>query len=102
MKKQNHTPTPWRTYKPDGEKWHIGAEDPSHLIIGTINGHYRTSGINQANAEFIVRAVNSHEILLEAVKFALGRFEVTSRRRPMDSLYVDTLKEAIAKAEAEL
>jgi hypothetical protein len=62
---KGHTPTPWFVHEKNND-WIMGygdriavLDDPSH-IEHTING----------NAQFIVRAVNSHDTLLSALKVA--------------------------------
>ena len=65
--KTKHTPTPWNAYKPTGSRWHIGSSDSSHLIIGKINDD-NSHTLAKANAEFIVRACNNFDALVEALK----------------------------------
>jgi len=93
-----HTPGPMYSVLP----WHLGP-------------HYRTDIMNrngfvaecrpmmtplaEANAEFIVRACNSHEELLAALKRLAARAE----REMVDPIDVDEIqsaKAAIKKAEA--
>lgn len=61
-----HTPTPWKYH--DATKT-IRAV-PAHYWIASMN-IFDGAVNNKANAEFIVRAVNLHETLLEAAKDAL-------------------------------
>ena len=67
--KTEHTPTPWRT----GDLWNtvFGPPNgnPCPEIVATVHGP------RKANAEFIVRACNCHEDLLEACKIALPLLE---------------------------
>jgi hypothetical protein len=69
-----HTPTPWKTRanKIPGYRFTIGAP---HRSSGNMGGNHeipvadiRVTGNEEANAEFIVRAVNAHEELLAAAK----------------------------------
>lgn len=62
---RGHTPTPWNVdcWGLEEKDWSI--EDPNHKDI--------VRGLSQKDAEFIVRAVNSHEALLEALKKQLGK-----------------------------
>lgn len=59
------TERPWSV----GADRHIRSKDPSHLEVAKINSH-SINGIEtaKANAELIVRAVNSHDALMEALK----------------------------------
>jgi hypothetical protein len=87
----SHTPTPWEIYWTDnGRIDGIGPKGGNPIdnnIIETDSGFYNPS---EADAEFIVRAVNSHEELLnllkEIAKFAPFSFEQRTSK-------------AIAKAE---
>ena len=66
-----HTPTPWRTTKAQpnvicnegGDKWIaralIGDKSPRHI---------KDAEVAEANAEFIVKAVNSHATLVAALE----------------------------------
>lgn len=73
-KKVQHTPTPWgfekinydayssaiRTIDPLSKELNGGSFTVAHLA--------GANGVAEANAEFIVRAVNSHEVLLSALR----------------------------------
>ena len=82
--KTEHTPTPWR----------IG--DAGHTVFGPPNGTPSpvtiaplsiAKGAGKANARFIVRAVNSHEALVEAltdlVAFSLSDEANDERWQPL-------------------
>lgn len=94
-----HTPTPWRQGKSFPE-FVIGCEEPDGRIIADLGGH---RDVAFANAEYIVRAVNNHEELLEALKWAMGTGRLTyMRRNSANGSYcdaVDRARAAIAKAE---
>jgi hypothetical protein len=74
-----HTPTPWKVIG-----LNHGWGEKGELIIGTDtdrignihrwseDGNWRevTCEIQQANAELIVKAVNSYQVMLDALKFA--------------------------------
>ena len=55
----NHTPTPWHLHKVSERDYNIGDSNDSCIA---------TAYWNEANAEFIVKACNSHDALLEALK----------------------------------
>jgi len=81
-----HTPTPWSRYK-------NAAHGPEGDCVFVCNG---IDSPNDANAEFIVRAVNSHEALLAAAKDAI---EYCSDL--IGPAIAQRLREAIAQAEQE-
>jgi hypothetical protein len=71
-----HTPTPWETadaYGPIEGGQSIKAVCDNYLICST-TGYYGRDGAI-ANAAFIVRAVNSHEQLVAALKRCLARIK---------------------------
>lgn len=83
-----HTPTPWDV--DDGDNVSIFELDTFDFIAEASWSDKRRSQA-EANAAFIVRAVNSHYQLLEACKRALSM--------PDGTLTPDILANAIAKAE---
>lgn len=79
-----HTPTPWKIYDELGcgcreiGRWNDCADqnDPfcgKEDVCCTV-GHYDDS-VDLANASFIVRACNSHEVLVLALKQAIRLYE---------------------------
>ena len=84
---------------------------PIILKLGTDNGHkpgtvFDNDGllfeIEQSKAAFIVRAVNSHEKLLEASKQSLGWMSHPQDFGPEDLLsIIHQLEQAIKSAEVE-
>lgn len=95
-----HAPTPWKIVSP-GPYW---KEVPwnVHAVSGDIvaNTHYGDSaegGKAHANAEFIVRACNSHDDLLEALEAFTNTFESA---KPFELLA--DLSKAYEKARAAL
>ena len=85
-----HAPTPWKLGGASGR------------MITTPEGYVGDGFIadvdTRANAEFIVRAVNAHEALLEAVKLAL-QFIQFCKDTDIESSLEIRLKQAIAQAE---
>ena len=69
------SPVPW-TVKPDadGMGWIEAADGIDCTCYGASE---RTPEENRANGAFIVRAVNSHQALVEALKWALKRIETS-------------------------
>lgn len=83
--KQTHTPTPWE-YK-----------DGSFLGVGNFFG-------SQENAEFIVRAVNSHYALLEAAKISLDYLEsdyIGSNGKDLSNGDIKRIKQTVSQAEGK-
>ncbi len=64
MKTQNHTPGPWRTWTDGGHISVIEVKNPLEICAVTL---YK-DGRHNANADFIVRACNSHAELVEALE----------------------------------
>lgn len=63
-KRNDHTPTPWKVEGPFLERSIFGEKDLVTRLVGF-------DKIQSANAAFIVRAVNSHDALIKALKDAL-------------------------------
>lgn len=71
MSKEQHIRTPWNLG--GSAAWSDAAKDRGPLFICDMReGTHVPVGTNQANARFIVRAVNSHEALFNAVRHALA------------------------------
>jgi hypothetical protein len=89
-----HTPTPWN-YGPSIRKedfTDIISKDDERLIF---------SVRDNANAVFIVRAVNSHEALLEACKEAITLCVAYQFKAKVFQNTLDVLEKAIAKTEGK-
>lgn len=98
-----HTPGPWRISDCTlGRKLLIehGDESTISLVIGSV---YEDGGRlpQRANAELIVRAVNSHADLLAALEAALETIKFYDENYETRCSYVDGLA-AIAKAKGAL
>jgi hypothetical protein len=88
-----HTPTPWETYyNAKKQTWYIL---PKPHVLPTLAAVYNYPGATEANAELIVRAVNAHAEMVEALR----RIAFEPLGQP-DGSYEDILREieAIAKA----
>lgn len=104
---QQHTPTPWKVMHNEiGLEWNI--EAGNELIAVLVPKNQR----NLDNAAFIVRAVNSHEALLAALKRYMsfnGRYGEFGNYEEMDSTDIAVnlsilrkqANEAIAQAEGK-
>lgn len=90
-----HTPAPWRVEADEkgGEIQGYDIRTDSEEIVGQegILG----GPIGEANAAFIVRAVNAHEALVDALRGAL----YWNRERPQ--LWMDAARSAISLADPE-
>lgn len=102
MPETKHTPLPWRLYEGD-DYISVGTTDPSDpLILDTIgqrsNDPDRPEDEQVANAEFIVRAVNSHDDLLAVCRAVLDRHSYQGTGEPWPALF-EAARAAVAKAE---
>ena len=99
-----HTPTPWRMMKGKQPVYKRTIEG-----IATIGAPYKFHANEmsiseaQANAEFIVRAVNSHDELVEALKTMYGYFNdiVIHDDQKTSDFILECAREALAKAESK-
>ena len=65
------TPRPWRRTKPQGAFGHEVVAGEGYLntkLIAQMSHLWGAQDVSEANAELIVRAVNSHDKLVEVVK----------------------------------
>lgn len=94
IKKQKHTKTPWHeSFNEIGTN--IFNNDGQLIADCHTTGNFK---IDEANAKFIVKAVNSHKALLESTKIGLGSFKQRYRE---DSTRID-LKNCIEFMEKAL
>ncbi len=70
-----HTPTPWEYFlNKHGTQYRIAGDNCfpiAALDMYGSEGHGPTKKVSEANAAFIVRAVNNHEALIEALQKCL-------------------------------
>lgn len=70
--KSQHTPTPWRVGGLDDDLWIYGRGRNATAICDLIPRDADSLTLeDKANAEFIVRAVNTHDALIVAAKKAI-------------------------------
>lgn len=108
MKTQTqHTPTPW-TYRKAQQHFYIEAENAPGFgrSVAEVRfvGNHDTGWTSEANAAFIVTAVNSHETLIQAVKDLRYAFYVENSSKKLKeafSKHADVLKDIIAQAEGK-
>ena len=94
--KPQHTPTPWKVW--ENEIW-----ESDDIIIHILKPRHKNGQITKeslseakANAAFIVKSVNNHDALLEALKIALEALE------PLENEIAETAKDAIQTALAQV
>lgn len=65
-----HTPTPWKTFRLSRD-----SDEKERLIITTADGEGEITGFiyDERDAAFILRAVNAHEALVEAMDLLLDQ-----------------------------
>lgn len=103
LKRQKETG--WITQKQYEEGANVLKTQHTPTPLGKLLGKLKAKALPHINNEElrnidreIVRAVNSHEELLEKLKWA--KMALTMNRRP-DKCYIDDLKRVIAKAEGK-
>ena len=67
MKKSEHTPTPWEQSISEPERVY----ESGGILVHANGSKYLPDAEKVANAAFIVRAVNSHDALIQAANHAL-------------------------------
>lgn len=88
MNKTQHPPTPWSASNNE-------IRSLNSVLLATMQKHLLINGINQeANAEFIVKACNSHEALVEALEDILAHAQHSIANNPQ-------LKTAMPDIEAK-
>ena len=106
LSKPSHTPTPWRIYKePMNPNPRLMAE--ASTLVAVISQGKAFAKETEANAAYIVKAVNAHEEMVKALKDVLfvlkgqaerGNFLDSSER---DISLEGVVEQAIAKAEGK-
>lgn len=100
-KQTKHTPTPWKVVK--HSNFNLFDSTDHHTFAIELGGGSKVAllGDNQeANAAFIVKAVNAHEELLDTlyiVKCSLEAFDQTDSMKRI----INNIKQALARAEGE-
>ena len=101
--KPQHTPTPWNVIE-DENTYEVIIDSKKGVIAKTLLNHMELIQAER-NAKFIVRAVNSHDGLVRALKLLL-QLDVECHARPdkMNGLLLDVraeLVQLLAKAEGK-
>ena len=95
----NHTPTPWRMGPALHEGYHAAVMALSHTLIANFGDGSVGKAEHEANAEFIVRACNSHDAMVEALEamyLQMSHFESAWEEAGVVDLYGDAMAKAIA------
>ena len=103
MTEAKHTPLPWKINRIAS----TCIESEKGRVIASCGGHQQHPGNsspeNQANTEFIVRAVNNHGMLMEALEEVYDRLEMIASEEDSEQ-WDDALnlaKQALAKAKVK-
>ncbi len=96
--KQQHTPTPWEVIKEDG--WDTVYIDGPTLDSRGFVVIPDTTKRAYADAAFIVRAVNSHDDLVEIAKAMLMFLQMGKELQ--DRVFADKIREVVAQVEGKL
>ncbi len=96
-----HTPTPWMQYNSVENKW-IGNRDTGEIVADKPNVSIRDADARwEANAALIVKAVNSYEAMLKALKGVLHHNEGLKPEYKMSPSLVYHVRKAVALAEGK-
>lgn len=104
MTEVKHTPRPWKLGKNDGNiVQHIYDADGTWIAY-TRSPDAMPCEVTTANADFIVRACNSHYELVEALALAADRLELSAKRlggsyEKETEMYVLEARASVAKAK---
>lgn len=94
-KKTEHTPLPWSI---SGESIVKGG-NICIAVVESDGGYEAPENEQTANLEFICRAVNCHDELVEALKLFLLVEETTKPGAPLRDTAVNNAKSALLKAQ---
>jgi hypothetical protein len=94
-----HTPTPWRVAiePPYEESARIFSGD---IYLGSLGNSDQTKDETRANAEFIVRAVNSHDALVAALRRIMPHQQSSTHSHDCGCSYCEAVN-ALALAEGK-
>ena len=96
-----HTPTPWKVALPVGNEPFVSNE--GYVVVNKV-GRMTDYERAKLDADFIVRAVNSHEALILALKKMLAYSDsrcADGSRTAMEASLADEVSDLIAEAEGK-
>ena len=100
MTKDNATPRPWKVS--DLDKFRIVADDNAGRYVAiTYHDMLHNTEMNEANAQLIVKAVNCHDELVEALKLSYRSLTIDSDMEKDFAVEIKKIKQALAKAESD-
>ena len=100
MTKDNATPRPWKVS--DLNKCRIVADDNAGRYVAiTYHDMLHNTEMNEANAQLIVKAVNCHDELVEALKLSYRSLTIDSDMEKDFAVEIKKIKQALAKAESD-
>jgi hypothetical protein len=98
---QQHTPLPWAQHV-DEPRVIVSESDPFMSLLG-LDTDETAIIFNSADAELVVRCVNVHDEMLEALRGAVERCELgTGGYVGQDGQFIKFMRAAIAKAEGQV
>lgn len=102
-RQSKHTPLPWKVYyaKNNGQVILGTGEENGCAIQNHSGAFWRDDDEAKANAEFVVRACNSHYELLEALECLLDKADKEWGKSLVWRVTRDEARLAIAKAKGE-
>lgn len=99
---EKHTPTPWQTANEyDTTEYQSIADSLGFRIVRCLKSTIKQTEPARANAEFIVRAVNNHEALLEYARHKENCEALTSHREENCNCGFSEIFKAAAQAEVK-
>ena len=96
MKKSEHTPTPWEQSISEPERVY----ESGGILVHANGSKYLPDAEKVANAAFIVRAVNSHDMLVNALQKLLDCAE-TEKGMDFYSAHKELARKALAAAKGD-
>ena len=98
-----HTPTPWHTFPTnhDEDQHEFDIYPVNGMCIAEVGSAYGDE-ITAANAAFIIRAANSHEALVRALKSTLKSHDVLADMMRSRGMWPKSMDSATDEARATL
>lgn len=98
MNKAKHTPAPWKVfYATNNDQLIIGVgQETGEGIIASNGSFWGTDAEAKANAEHVVKCVNAHDSLLDALELVKSQLEkdYITMTNDVEGAVYDAIKEA--------